>query len=843
MPENKTGNSQKTKQLFTSESVTEGHPDKIADKVSDAILDAILEKDPNGRVACETLTSTGLVVVAGEVTTNCYVDIQKVIRETLKEIGYTNPEYGLDYQDCAVLTAIHEQSQNIAVGVDSSQSHEQGAGDQGLMFGFACNETPELMPLPISLAHGLTRRLAEVRKKSILTWVRPDGKSQVTVEYENGKPKRVDTVVIAVHHDPKVAQDELKREIIEKVIKPVCEKYLDEKTKYFINATGIFVVGGPEADTGVTGRKIIVDTYGGMGRHGGGAFCVAGDAMVNTQDGLAPIADLKSINGKLVKTDISPTPADAWYYNGELPTLKIRTADGYEFEGTYNQCIRVVNDSGSYIWRRLDELKPTDYIAIQRKNRLFGTKYNAGDFHFEHKPGTYRKNSFSFPKELTEDYAYLLGLLVGDGNCNFKDGISICVCEEEMKSNVQNLYSRLFGKQGKIFGHWAFFGGLELRAYLEHLGLLGKCRSWEKRVPKAVFSTPKNVAAAFLRGLFDTDGTIRRTGRYLNSPDIKLTSTSHGLINDVQILLLNFGIITRIQTVDTIGKSAFIKGRKITSKRLLYHLRIKGAESARVFRQEIGFGLSRKAKILNGIDLERKRDNTLVPAQRERIKRLWNRLPSAVKQRDASNIGRLARSPTGKATKELTYEKLREFLDTYANYFEGELDFEYLRTLYIMNGYYTRAVSIQQSKTKVYDLTVPGAHTFTANGFICHNSGKDPSKVDRSGAYMARYVAKNIVAAGLADKCEVQLAYSIGVAEPVSVLVDTFRTGKIAEEKISELVRKHFSMKPAAIISHLNLKRPIYKKTAAYGHFGRNDPDFTWEKTDKADALRKDAGI
>jgi S-adenosylmethionine synthetase len=257
---------------FTSESVTEGHPDKVCDQISDAILDALLEKDPNTRVACETVTTTGMAMVVGEISTDAYVDIPGVVRDTLKKIGYTNPDFGIDAKSCAVITSIHEQSENIALGVDEKPGHEQGAGDQGMMFGYACNETPELMPLPISLANRLTRRLAEVRKKGTLKWVRPDGKSQVTVEYEDAKPIKLTSVVIAVHHNPEVSHQQIFDDIMKHVILPVCEPYLSADTKFFINATGVFTIGGPEADSGVTGRKIIVDTYGGMGRHGGGAF-------------------------------------------------------------------------------------------------------------------------------------------------------------------------------------------------------------------------------------------------------------------------------------------------------------------------------------------------------------------------------------------------------------------------------------------------------------------------------------------------------------------------------------------------------------------------------------------
>lgn len=277
------GKERKMKKLFTSESVTEGHPDKMCDQISDAILDAIMEKDPNGRVACETTTTTGYAMVMGEISTSCYVDIPKIVRGVIKDIGYDKGEYGFDASTCAVLSAIDEQSGDIAMGVNEALERKEGtmddeveaigAGDQGLMFGYACNETEEFMPLPIAMAHKLALQLTKVRKDGTLTYVRPDGKTQVTVEYDGDAVKRIDTILISTQHAPDVTQQQIKKDLIEHVIKPIVPSdLLDDKTKYFVNPTGRFVIGGPHGDSGLSGRKIIVDTYGGTARHGGGSF-------------------------------------------------------------------------------------------------------------------------------------------------------------------------------------------------------------------------------------------------------------------------------------------------------------------------------------------------------------------------------------------------------------------------------------------------------------------------------------------------------------------------------------------------------------------------------------------
>lgn len=258
--------------IFTSESVTEGHPDKICDRISDSILDEFLKQDPDSRVAVEAMTTTGVVIVAGEVTSKNKLDIQDIVRNEIIDIGYDKPEYGFDGSTCSVLVSLHEQSPDISIGVTSNNEREQGAGDQGLMFGFAINETSELMPLPITLAHNLSMRLSQVRKKKELDWVRPDGKSQVSVIYEDNRPKAIDTIVLSTQHSPEISQEQLTEELKKIVIFPVCEEWITPQTKVFVNPTGRFVIGGPPGDTGLTGRKIIADTYGGMGRHGGGAF-------------------------------------------------------------------------------------------------------------------------------------------------------------------------------------------------------------------------------------------------------------------------------------------------------------------------------------------------------------------------------------------------------------------------------------------------------------------------------------------------------------------------------------------------------------------------------------------
>ena len=831
------------KNIFTSESVAAGHPDKVADQISDTILDEIIAKDKFARVACEVFVGMGYVIIGGEINTETYIDVLQEVRKTIIEIGYDRPEYGFDGNTVAVLNSINKQSPDIARGVKKTGTKKQGAGDQGSMIGYACRETKEMMPLPIMLAHKIVERMDNLRKNKTIPYLRPDGKSQVSVIYRNNAPQRIENVVIAAQHNPDVSQEQIKKDIIKQVINPICNDFLDKKTRYYINNTGRFVVGGPVADTGMTGRKIVVDGYGIGIPVGGGAFCLAGDSFINTEKGLVKINKAQEIGAKglLVKTDIHPVPAGGWYDNGLKTTQIVKTMDGYQLEGTLNHLVRVIDNDGNYTWKQIGELQKDDWVAIQIKNRLFGDD-RIPDFNYTYRPGTAegRKKKYVLPDKLNKDYAYLLGLLVGDGDCTDEGSIKVCICDQEMKKIVPALFKKLVGDTGRIYGHWAYLGGVEFRAFLKHLGL-SYARSFEKTVPRTIFNSSREVCAAFLRGLFDTDGCVRITGRNKNTIRVHLATTSPKLAQEVQLLLLNFGIVSSFRAVQTKNYKAFIKGRQINSVRVRYDLTIKGSRSIRLFREEIGFNLFRKQKILS-TPAPSKRDFCILPNQRERIIRLFRLLPIEEQKhrKDRCKIGRFTRLCQGKATKELTYEKAREFLCAYRNFLSNEPEFQQLEELVYMNHYYSRVKEKISSFAWTYDLNIPFSHTFTANGFVCHNSGKDPTKVDRSGAYMARYIAKNVVASGVCEKCLIRLSYVIGGVRPVEVCVDTQGTSKVSEAKISKAVSSIFDLSPFGIIKELDLLRPIYKKTACYGHFGR--AGFSWEKTDKAGEIKKMIG-
>lgn len=632
----------KEKRLLTSESVTEGHPDKICDQISDAILDAVMEQDPNARVAIETSVKTGLVWVFGELTTTAYIDVQTIVRNKIREIGYTRGKFGFDADNVGIIVTIEEQSPDIAQGVDSAEdkSEELGAGDQGIMFGGAVNETEELMPLPISLSHKLSFELSRLRKSGELSYLRPDGKTQVTVEYdEDDNPVRVDAVVVSTQHSEDVTLEQLRSDIKEHLIKKVIpSNMLDEDTKYFINPTGRFVIGGPKGDSGL---------------------CLAEGTLVNVKGrGLVPIEELKV--GDTVTTETGEANIIEFYDNGVKPTKAIKDTNGKDIEGTYNHPFRVVNSQEELVWVEAQDLKVGDYVV-------------------------YKKDEFL--QEVSLD-----ALMVD------------------------------------------FEGDVDLF----------------RGVPRYVLAGTDDVKRDYLRALayrtFNL-GSMSELG-----DDFRIVHEDEEVLQVAHTLLLSLGYVGAIREYED-G---------------LYAL-----------------------EVLSDDDL--------------------------------FNIG----------------------------------DAEYFKNKGLV---VSQIGEINDSTAHTYDITLDDeTHSFVANGFIVHNtgrkiivdtyggyfrhgggafSGKDCTKVDRSASYMARYIAKNIVGAGLASKCEIQLSYAIGVADPTSIRVDTFGTGVISESDLVSAIRKVFKLTPAGIIEQLGLRKPIYSNTAAYGHFGRELDEFTWERLDKVDELK-----
>ena len=840
-----------SKKFITSESVTEGHPDKLCDQVSDGIVDALLEKDPYSRIACETLITKGLVIVSGEITTKGYVEIPQLVRKIITKVGYTHTYDGLDANTCGIITLINSQSPDIAQGVSKNKKENiinLGAGDQGLMYGYASNETKEFMPLPIVLAHKLVKKLAQVRKQKLLPYLRPDGKSQITIEYENGKAKRIENVVIAAQHSPKVSLKKLKKDIIKNVIQPVVpKKLIDKNTKYFINATGRFVLGGPAADTGL---------------------CLSKGTLVATEKGLIAIEKLKNKIGIKIYTDDKDGKLTGWFDNGKKNALKFVTESGFEIKATPNHPMRTV-ENNQYTWKSVKDFKIGNYITF-KKAPLSNQRVNLKDFQFR-KPAPAKRpyKDFNVGNFLNNDLSYLMGYLVGDGTLTnsrliaFHFGSDIekkhLIKKTKILGDVQAYNDQKGTKAGRVQ-----FNSTKFRQFLEHLGL-DYVSADKKRVPWSIFESPKSVIKEFIKGYFDADGSASYGyGRNNDTLQLIAVSISRQLLLDIKLLLYNLGINSKIHVRKKASDHFSKKIGWVRNQKQSYQLNIIGNKSSHKFVNEIGFGLKNKQDICVRKNYRELEDRNFVgiPDIGNIVKKI---LMLDQKLADKYHFRQIVDKQAEKSGRynRLNNIKFKQILKKYRK-FEDDENYKKLKFYSDRELNFERIIKIEKSKTQTYDISVKSDHTFIANGFVVHNtgrkiivdtyggvgshgggafSGKDPTKVDRSGSYAARWVAKNIVGAKLADKVEVQLAYVIGVAKPLSININTFNTGKIADEKIAKIVNKVFDLRPGMLIKNLKLRKPIYKQVAAYGHFGRNDLDLPWEKLNKVPALKKLAKI
>lgn len=812
----------KSVRLFTSECVSVGHPDKVCDYISDSILTEVLKNDKNARVAVETFAYTDGLVIAGEVSTTAEVNYEEVARRAIREIGYIHPDVGFDADSVNIEVHIDPQSPDIALGTNDKVG---GAGDQGLMFGGAVNETSDDMPLPITIARAIIVALEQDINEHIDEedpMLRPDAKSQVTLAYGRGNvPQYVDTVVVSCSHSENVPVEKVREYILANIVKPVLNEFgynVDDVYNIYINPTGRFAKYGPAADVGLTGRKIIVDTYGGYFGHGGGAFCIPKYQVISTDKGYKRIKDVNvgdtvSVNG-VSKKVINKFEA------GVKEAYRLHTKNGYSADMSLDHKVKVI-ENDKEVFKPLRELAVGDWV-IMAKTYSFGDR--------------------SVPE------AYLMGYVIGDGWLSASDNsVNVKLPRFDRGSRIEDEFNKLGGKlyedtnsgrSDEVIMDKLYYCDKSFREKLESYGM-SSCGALNKKVPLVLLEADKESVVEFLRGLFDSDGCVSLKTGNTNSVNISFTSSSIELCRGVQVLLLNLGIRSRIQVVNHERDTEF-QGRVIHCNES-YSVVIQGKESIEKFKSEVGFSLARKQEYLDKLSIP-STDRTLVPGCISYVAKEYYNNKEFRKFLSSNSLDSIRKTITNsgsadKRAQELTKENIRRILEApiskeLCNLLETRLQYEYDQ---VESATYLGLEDMA-------DIEVEDIHEFVVQNFVTHNSGKDPSKVDRSAAYMARYLAKNIVASGVADRVEIQLAYAIGVPQPVSINVNAYGTNKYPVGLIVKAIRSMCDLTPAGITEKLSLRsgKIDYAQLSVTGHFGEfGTQNLPWENTDLADSIKE----